>query len=89
MAKARRQARKSVAAKRKPKSRARKTSAAKGRARKVRTRKAAAKRPARKRRAKKGIISKVASGLEVMAETFEEGAELQRRMKQRGGIGEG
>jgi phage protein D len=91
MAKARKRVANARIAKRKPstKAKTRKASVRKSKARKTKTRKSAAKRPARKRRPKQGIADKLASGVQVLADSFEESAKMRRKMGTRTGIGEG
>ena len=91
MAKARKTAAKARKAKRNSStnSKTRGASTRKAKARKTTPRKSAAKRPTRKRRPKQGIADKLASGVQVVADSFEESAKMQRDMGTRVGIGEG
>ena len=65
-----------------------KSSRRKASPRKAKARKATKRKPARKRRPK-GIAAQLASGVETVADSFEESAEMQRKMGTRVGIGEG
>lgn len=98
MPKARKRVAKAGAARRKSRTKAksrkaktRKASTRKSKAGKTKARKtkSAAKRPARKRRPKQGIAATLASGVQVVADSFEESADMRRKMGTRTGIGEG
>ena len=66
----------------------RKAGARKASPRKAKARKAVKRKPARKRRPT-GIAEQLASGVETVADSFEESTEMQRKMGTRVGIGEG
>jgi hypothetical protein len=91
MAKARKRATKAAAARRKTKTKAktRKAGARKSKARKTKARKSAAKRTTRKRRPKQGIAGTLASGVQIVADSFDESAKMRAKIGTRAGIGEG